>query len=277
MYASKAIIALALAATAAPALGFSYESLAAREEDSLLARNMNVVRSVGEAVGMKRSEIEDIVSRSLHDGKHGHQLHDAKHGAKHGHKHGSKQGAHHARAEKHHGQKHAGQKHHGAKHGHKAHGAKHHKGSKAHSARELLTRQTQAVSTTDESGAIDIKTILGDVAKGAATVLPFFLRREEMDMFARATATPAPADDDDESGAIDVKTILGDVAKGAATILPFFLKREELEMLARQATDDESGAINVKTILGDVAKGAATVLPFFLKREEMARSLNDLD
>lgn len=44
---------------------YSYEPLAARDESSLVARKLNVVRSIGESMGMKRSEVDEILARSL--------------------------------------------------------------------------------------------------------------------------------------------------------------------------------------------------------------------
>jgi len=146
---------------------------------------------------------------------------------------------------------------------------------------ELLARQTAGSSTstapagypTDASGAIDFKSILSDVGSVASTVLPFFLKREELELLARQAVPAASSLPTDASGAIDFKSILSDVGSVASTVLPFFLKREEMELLARQVaasspSTDASGAIDFKSVLSDVGKVATTVLPFFLKREE---------
>ena len=49
-------------------LSHSFEPLAAREDLALagVARNVNFVRSVGDVLGMKREEIEDILAREFH-------------------------------------------------------------------------------------------------------------------------------------------------------------------------------------------------------------------
>lgn len=146
---------------------------------------------------------------------------------------------------------------------------------------ELLARQAAGSSTstapatypTDASGAIDFKKIISDVGSVASTVLPFFLKREELELLARQTAPAASSLPTDASGAIDFKKIISDVGSVASTVLPFFLKREEMELLARQVaasspSTDASGAIDFKSVLSDVGKVATTVLPFFLKREE---------